>query len=176
MIIGYLFVLNLFVAVVIDTFYQKKEKLLRNHELTPKQRDYCEVMIKCYNSNPIKDKEEISGRVQRCMRSIAQSRKFDIFILWCIVLNTICLALSWYGRPEKVTLILNVLNYFFTLIYTAECVIKITAMRRDYFNDGWNVFDFIFVFSGLFMILDPLLSILEFPLVLLCEVPLDECS
>ena len=36
LIIGYLFVLNLFVAVVIDTFYQKKEKLLRNHELTPK--------------------------------------------------------------------------------------------------------------------------------------------
>ena len=82
------------------------------------------------------------------MRSIAQSRKFDIFILWCIVLNTICLALSWYGRPEKVTLVLSVLNYFFTLIYTAECVIKITAMRADYFHDGWNVFDFIIVLSA----------------------------
>ena len=149
LIIGYLFVLNLFVAVVIDTFYQKKEKLLRNHELTPKQRDYCEVMIKSYNSYPLKSNEEVgSSKFERWSRIITESKKFDIFILWCIILNTICLALSWYGRPDKVTFVLNVLNYFFTLIYTAECVIKITAMRSDYFRDGWNIFDFIIVVSA----------------------------
>ena len=35
LIIGSLFILNLFVAVVIDTFYQEKEALSRTNDLTP---------------------------------------------------------------------------------------------------------------------------------------------
>ena len=71
-----------------------------------------------------------------------------MFILSCIILNTVCLALSWYGRPDSVTLVLDVLNYIFTVIYTVECAIKITAFRRDYLSDGWNIFDFIIVLSA----------------------------
>ena len=71
-----------------------------------------------------------------------------MFILCCIILNTICLALSWYGRPDSITLVLGVLNYIFTLIYTVESIIKITAFKRDYFTDGWNMFDFIIVVSA----------------------------
>ena len=34
------------------------------------------------------------------------------------------------------------------MIYTCEFVIKLIALRRDYFKDGWNVFDFMIVISA----------------------------
>ena len=44
--------------------------------------------------------------------------------------------------------VLEILNYIFTVIYTVEMVIKITAMGKAYFNDGWCVFDFLIVISA----------------------------
>ena len=40
------------------------------------------------------------------------------------------------------------LNYIFTVIYTLEFVIKLVAFKRDYFKEGWNVFDFVIVISA----------------------------
>ena len=68
-----------------------------------------------------------------------------MFILTCIILNTVCLALSWYGRPDSVSSVLEVLNYIFTFIYTFEFLIKLIAFKKDYFSDGWNNFDFAIV-------------------------------
>lgn len=38
--------------------------------------------------------------------------------------------------------VLNKINYFFVAVFTAECVIKMLALRHYYFGSGWNVFDF----------------------------------
>ena len=46
------------------------------------------------------------------------------------------------------------LNYIFTGIYTFEMIIKLVALRRNYFNDNWNNFDFFIVLTayvGLFL-------------------------
>ena len=49
MIVGYLFVLNMFVGIVINVFNNEKEDLQMNHLLTQTQLDWCEVLIYCYN-------------------------------------------------------------------------------------------------------------------------------
>ena len=46
-IVGSLFVLNLFVGVVINTFNSEKERLGRNHLLTPVQVEWIQVALKC---------------------------------------------------------------------------------------------------------------------------------
>ena len=48
MIVGTLFILNLFVGVVINTFDKEKEKLSNNNLMTDLQKEYCEILIKCY--------------------------------------------------------------------------------------------------------------------------------
>ena len=40
---------------------------------------------------------------------------------------------------------LRYLNYIFTGIFIIEAVIRLIAMRLDYFKMGWNVFDFVIV-------------------------------
>lgn len=55
------------------------------------------------------------------------------------------LALKWYGEPEGLPKVLEVINYVFAGIFTIEAAIKIIAFKKRYFNDGWNVFDFVVV-------------------------------
>ena len=68
----------------------------------------------------------------------------------CICLNTVCLALAWYGQSPTIISVLEIVNYFFTLIYTLEFIIKLIAFKKDYFYDGWNIFDFLIVVSAWF--------------------------
>jgi hypothetical protein len=48
MILGSIFLLNLFVGVVINNFNLEKEKLYRKDSLTPLQIEYCDIMSNCY--------------------------------------------------------------------------------------------------------------------------------
>jgi len=40
---------------------------------------------------------------------------------------------------------LNYLNGIFIAIFSAECLMKIFALRYHYFKEPWNLFDFIVV-------------------------------
>ena len=70
---------------------------------------------------------------------------FDGFIMACIIGNTIVLAVKWYMMPQIVIDVVEILNYVFMVIFTLEAIIKIFAMRSNYFKDSWNIFDFVVV-------------------------------
>ncbi|CAF4713197.1 unnamed protein product [Rotaria sp. Silwood1] len=70
----------------------------------------------------------------------------DLFITICIILNTLFMALDQPGQSEKMTRILTAGNYFFTSIFTIECVLKLIALTPvKYLKNGWNVFDLLIV-------------------------------
>jgi hypothetical protein len=79
-----------------------------------------------------------------CFR-IAESSKFEIFIMACIILNAIALGLKWYGQDHETVLALDIVNLCFTAIFILEAVIKILAYKKVYFRDSWNRFDFFIV-------------------------------
>ena len=64
MVCGSLFVLNLFVGVVINTFNIEKEKLSHNNLMTDLQNEWTEVLIKCYQIKPVKDVIETGNKVR----------------------------------------------------------------------------------------------------------------
>jgi hypothetical protein len=70
---------------------------------------------------------------------------FEPLILTVIVLNTLTLMLSYDGQGVIWRKALNTLNHIFSAIYVVEAALKILALRRRYFKDGWNIFDFIIV-------------------------------
>jgi hypothetical protein len=76
---------------------------------------------------------------------MANHPSFDCFIISCIITNTIVLGMKWYREPTDMPPILEMINYVFAVIFTLEAVIKITAYRKNYFSDGWNMFDFVIV-------------------------------
>ena len=88
------------------------------------------------------------------MYEIANSRQFKRAIIVCIVLNTLILMMNWYGQNETLTLALDWINHFFSLIFTIEAVVKISALGVKYFQDPWNLVDFfICIMSGVDFVL-----------------------
>ena len=73
---------------------------------------------------------------------IVTHKAFDLFIMGCIIGNTIVLAIKWYIMPLWVISIIEVVNYVFMVIFTLEAILKIIAMGKNYFKESWNIFDF----------------------------------
>ena len=76
---------------------------------------------------------------------IAESRHVQVFIMVCIVLNTIILTLQWYGQPEEINQAFENLNYIFAFIFTCEFIVKYIGYGKRFFYDGWNTFDMVIV-------------------------------
>lgn len=94
---------------------------------------------------------------------------FELFITLCIVLNTTFLALEHHGMSETVRSVLDIgnkvcsldlktspsliklLKFFkvFTLVFTFECIMKVMALSKEFFECGWNMFDLIIVTASI---------------------------
>lgn len=71
----------------------------------------------------------------------------------CIVLNTVCLAIVWYRMDPLYVMIMEIINWAFMIIFALEAIIKLVALGCDYFNNGWNIFDFVVVIGSLVAVL-----------------------
>ncbi|XP_043470788.1 sodium channel protein para isoform X7 [Leptopilina heterotoma] len=70
----------------------------------------------------------------------------ELFITLCIVVNTLFMALDHHDMDNKMEKILKSGNYFFTATFGIEATMKLIAMSpKFYFQEGWNIFDFIIV-------------------------------
>lgn len=95
---GSLFIMNLFVGVVINTFNDEKERLGKNHLLTEVQKEWVMIQIACMKVKPLKQIETIhANKFRNIISKIERSFAFEIVILVCIVLNTAVLAIEWYN-------------------------------------------------------------------------------
>jgi len=59
------------------------------------------------------------------------------------------------------TLFLDLTGWVFTFIFLVECVLKLIAYGKTYFNNSWNKFDFMVVGSSLFDLLITFLDTIE---------------
>jgi voltage-gated sodium channel len=88
---------------------------------------------------------------QRCAQ-IAGSGRFQAVILAVILANAIVLGLQTYDEIEaEAGSLLTTLDHVFLGIFVVELLIRILAYGphlrgyRDFFREGWNVFDFIVI-------------------------------
>jgi hypothetical protein len=77
------------------------------------------------------------------------SNYFEYFITATILLNTIVLTLKWPNMSTKTQSATETINYVCTSIFIIEAIIKLLGLGKNYFKDGWNVFDFIIVVSSI---------------------------
>jgi len=137
---------NMFVGIVIDTYNTQKEFYSFNELLEPFERSWLKLTIMSYKIKPVAQPRSGSGlNLKNMCTKLIESKHFDSFIMLCIILNTVVLALVWFDMPDVMTSINEVFNFIFMAIFTFEAVVKIIALRKNYFKDSWNVFDFIIV-------------------------------
>ena len=71
--------------------------------------------------------------------------------LWLFQVTMMC---DHYGQTKEWTFLLDNLNLSFIVIFTAEMLLKMFALRHHYFQEPWNLFDFVVVLlslAGLFL-------------------------
>jgi voltage-gated sodium channel len=85
---------------------------------------------------------------ERCAR-IANSGRFQGFIVGVILANAIVLGLQTYDAIEREAGdLLVTLDTVFLGVFVVELLIRIVAYGpryRDFFREGWNVFDFVVI-------------------------------
>ncbi|XP_074938363.1 sodium channel protein type 5 subunit alpha-like [Phalacrocorax aristotelis] len=74
----------------------------------------------------------------------------DLLIMVCIIVNTLFMALEHPDLPCVYQQMIFISDKVFTLIFTAEMILKIIALDPyNYFQQKWNIFDSIVVMIGL---------------------------
>ena len=83
------------------------------------------------------------------MFGIVTNKKFDMIIMIFIGLNMLTMTLDHYHQSPMWSFALDNLNMGFIVIFSAECILKIFALRQYYFKEHWNVFDFAVVIMSI---------------------------
>lgn len=81
--------------------------------------------------------------IEHILRNFLESPRFQNFITFIIILNSILIGLETY--PEVVKDYESTIDAFDMVIlvcFTIEIVLKIFIYRRQFFTNGWDVFDF----------------------------------
>ncbi|KFP90236.1 Sodium channel protein type 5 subunit alpha, partial [Apaloderma vittatum] len=153
-IFGSFFTLNLFVGVIIDNFNQQKKKISgEDIFMTEEQKKYYNAMKKLGSKKPQKPVPRPLNRYQGFLFDIVTRQAFDVVIMILICLNMVTLMVETYDQSETKTNVLNKINTLFVSIFTAECVLKLLALRQYYFSNAWNIFDLVVVIMSLVALL-----------------------
>ncbi|KFO83994.1 Sodium channel protein type 5 subunit alpha, partial [Buceros rhinoceros silvestris] len=153
-IFGSFFTLNLFVGVIIDNFNQQKKKISgQDIFMTEEQKKYYNAMKKLGSKKPQKPIPRPLNKFQGFLFNIVTHQAFDVAIIVLICLNMITMMVETDGQSETKTNILHKINILFVAIFTAECVLKLVALRQYYFSYAWNIFDLVVVIMSLLALL-----------------------
>uniref|UniRef100_A0A8C9MTX3 Sodium channel protein n=1 Tax=Serinus canaria TaxID=9135 RepID=A0A8C9MTX3_SERCA len=153
-IFGSFFTLNLFVGVIIDNFNQQKKKISgEDIFMTEEQKKYYNAMKKLGSKKPQKPIPRPLNRYQGFLFNIVTSQMFDVVIMGLICLNMVTMMVETYEQSETKTNVLSKINILFVTIFTAECVLKLLALRQYYFSNAWNIFDLVVVIMSLLALL-----------------------
>ncbi|NWX24747.1 SCN5A protein, partial [Aegotheles bennettii] len=153
-IFGSFFTLNLFVGVIIDNFNQQKKKISgEDIFMTEEQKKYYNAMKKLGSKKPQKPIPRPLNRYQGFLFDIVTRQAFDIVVMALICLNMISMMVETHEQDEKMTEILYKINILFVAVFTAECILKLLALRQYYFSNAWNIFDLVVVIMSLLTLL-----------------------
>ena len=84
------------------------------------------------------------------VKTLVSSGGFTLFIVFLILANSITLATEHYEQEPWLTDFQNIANLVFTFLFALEMVLNMIGLGiKDYFKDGFNIFDAIIVVASL---------------------------
>ena len=122
-----------------------KEELGGFAFLTKEQKDWVDIQIFMQRRKPFKMFQPPENSWRKKTYRLASAKRFEYFIVICIIINMITMSLRFYGAPKSFNFVLECFNYVFAVIFNLEAIIKISAWGWSYFLNRWNQFDFIIV-------------------------------
>ena len=151
LVVAYFF-LNLFTGIMFRYFnlaFSKEQKLAEDDKKAPKYYDFLTQIYQAQSDYETWVRPN-KGTFKYYLREFADSSFLDNFIMGCILLNLVSMAMNFENPSEQYNQALTIVNYIFTGIFIAECVLKLSAYGPvGYFHSAWNKFDFFVVVASI---------------------------
>jgi hypothetical protein len=142
--------MQLFVGVVIENFNRMKEKLDGTFLLSTSQREWLLINEAMLNLKPLRKNKPPTYKFRRLCFEMAQSTSLEMIIMACILMNTLIMALNYFGEEDLFGNAIDYSNYFFAMIFILEALIKLIGLGKYYWKDPWNLFDFVIIWASIF--------------------------
>ena len=98
------------------------------------------------------------------IKDFVETRKFDMFIMMLICLNSVVLGLMTMPVYKNFYPILKLLDIFCLSIFIVEMLLKLCAYGRSFFDSRWNTFDLTIVALSSFSFATPFIIFRAFRL------------
>jgi hypothetical protein len=155
-LIGSFFFLNLFTGAIFFHF-NKAQKNEKNKSsklsifMTEDQIRWIQMQEAIIKAKPEYEKIKKPDHKGRLFFfKLVNSNKFEGFIMICIVLNILTMAITYDGISMDMDSMLENINYFFTAVFIMEAIMKIYAYTFiNYWYNPWNKFDFFVVSASI---------------------------
>nr|AUY61921.1 sodium channel Nav1-delta [Lethenteron camtschaticum] len=141
---GAFFILNLFIGVIIDNFNQQKKKI-EDIFLTEEQRKFHSAMKKLRSKKPQKPVPRPLNKLQNLAYDLVGTQAFDVTIMALICLNMLVMMIETDSQSKEMENALHYINIIFIAMFSAECLLKLFALRQYYFKFAWNIFDIVVI-------------------------------
>jgi len=132
-LVGNIFILNLFVGIVIDKFNRLKDRMCGYALMTSDQREWMEKEQQMIRLQLLVEKKKPKSKNQILAYKIQSDRIFENFITMCILSSTVVLAMKYYKMPETYAKNLDHVGLVLDIVYNVEALVKIFAIREEYF-------------------------------------------
>ncbi len=144
MIIAYFLLLNLSIAILSDNFKKEKAMIENSQFKLPLQIEFYNIYKNLFKIE-IPRKQQKLDKLTKALLNIIESIYFDVLITVCIIANMILMMMNWPDIDTKTSGLITNMNNIFSWIFVGEAGLKIYVFRREYFQSGWNLLDFIVV-------------------------------
>jgi voltage-gated sodium channel len=88
--------------------------------------------------------------------AIRNNKIFEIVVVSIIILSALVIGAKTYSLPENIQFLFTLFDHAITLFFLLEIIIRLLAEERlrDFFKQGWNIFDFFIVVFSLMPVND----------------------
>ncbi len=89
-------------------------------------------------------------------QTIHQNKFFEFFVIFIIIFSALVVGIKTYSMPPAMLQVISVLDWLITIIFIIEISIRFISEenKKDFFKNGWNVFDTLIVIISLMPIDD----------------------
>ena len=151
-LVGTIFLMNLFVGVIFVQFTEEqvKEKKSRFKSVTDDQMRWMMVQDLISKAKPNFDVMlRPKGKERIFFFKLIHSKVFEIVIMISIILNIVSMGMVYETMSTEYSTVMENINTGFTVIFALEMILKLIALDFQYFKSNWNNFDFAIVVLSL---------------------------
>eukprot|EP00427_Karlodinium_veneficum_P059745 CAMPEP_0169385084 /NCGR_PEP_ID=MMETSP1017-20121227/43865_1 /TAXON_ID=342587 /ORGANISM="Karlodinium micrum, Strain CCMP2283" /LENGTH=1806 /DNA_ID=CAMNT_0009485871 /DNA_START=606 /DNA_END=6023 /DNA_ORIENTATION=+ len=158
--VSFFFYINLCVGVIVDNYNELKD----SPPITKSQAEWICTQKSLHKRTYFFGLTHLDHHPKLQVKAFRfiTAGPFENFIMLCIILNTLCMALKQFPYPSKAYEdVREICNTIFGAVFFLEMVIKLYALRLNYFKESWNRFDFCCVMSTVVGVIVQLVSDVE---------------